>query len=134
MLIPNTSVDSLKTLLFISKKVRKNVFWGVAPTGPIQLGYLDNFRQLIQLGNIGFEVKILIASFHGYLDDLKSGMGDSITLEIADYYREVFEIMGLDLSFTNYVYSHKEYLNESYFLELIKNSNEFSVHDSMSFS
>ena len=62
--------EELKKLL----KGKKNptAYWGIAPTGPVHMGYLATMGKIFDFMKAGIKTKIMIADIHAALDDLKT--------------------------------------------------------------
>lgn len=103
-----------------------NILWGVAPTGPIHIGYLIPLNKLLDFKSLGFKLKLIIADLHAYLDDKKSSLD---TLEVrTEYYRQCFGALGLkDIK---YIYGIKDiHLNREYLEELFILSTESKIDE-----
>ena len=83
------SEEELKELL---KKDEKSAYIGFEPSGKIHLGHYLQIKKMIDLQNAGFDITILLADLHAYLN--QKGELDEIK-EIGDYNKRVFEAMGL---------------------------------------
>jgi tyrosyl-tRNA synthetase len=57
--------EDLKNLL---KKSQKKVYCGYEPSGEIHLGHLTTINKLIDLKNAGFEIIVLLADLHAFLN------------------------------------------------------------------
>ncbi len=62
--------DDLREL--IKNKKNPKAYWGVAPTGPIHIGYLASLTKIFDLEKAGIQTKIMVADVHAAMDDLKS--------------------------------------------------------------
>lgn len=62
--------DELKGLL--KSKKNPTAYWGIAPTGPVHMGYLATLGKIFDFMKAGIKTKILIADIHAALDDLKT--------------------------------------------------------------
>ncbi len=66
-------------------------YWGIAPTGPIHIGYFVPVGRFIALQRAGGRGKVLIADYHAYLDDRKTPWEE---MEVrAGYYLEVLRAL-----------------------------------------
>lgn len=81
--------EELRSLLLKSKK---RVYAGYEPSGEIHLGHLVTVNKLIDLQEAGFEVIVLLADLHAFLN--RKGTMESIR-ELADYNKKCFEGLGL---------------------------------------
>ena len=66
--------DELKELL--ESKKNPTAYWGIAPTGPVHMGYLATMGKIFDFMKAGIKTKILIADIHAALDDLKAPWGE----------------------------------------------------------
>ena len=62
--------EELRELL--TKKKTPVAYLGIAPTGPIHMGYFATFSKLFDFAQAGIKVKVLVADIHAALDDLKA--------------------------------------------------------------
>ncbi len=90
------------------------VLWGVAPTGPIHLGYVPYIFILRSLSVARVHVSLLIANYHAYLDSRKSEWRDLD--ERTQCYRTVFARVGL----ANIIESKHFYMSASYIERLFQ--------------
>jgi tyrosyl-tRNA synthetase len=71
---------------------KKRVYAGYEPSGEIHLGHLVTINKLIDLQNAGFQVVVLLADLHAYLN--RKGTMEEVR-ELAEYNRRCFEAVGL---------------------------------------
>jgi tyrosyl-tRNA synthetase len=81
--------EELRSLL--DRPVRK-VYAGYEPSGEIHLGHLVTINKLIDLRDAGFEVIVLLADLHAFLN--RKGTMEEVK-RLADYNRRCFEGLGL---------------------------------------
>ena len=62
--------DELRELL--KTKSNPTAYWGIAPTGPVHMGYLATMGKIFDFSKAGIKTKIMIADIHAALDDLKT--------------------------------------------------------------
>jgi len=105
------SEEELKELL---KKDEKSAYIGFEPSGKIHLGHYLQIKKMIDLQNAGFDIIILLADLHAYLN--QKGELNEIR-EIGDYNRRVFEAMGLK---AKYVYGSEFQLDKDYTLNVYR--------------
>ena len=105
------SEEELKELL---KKDEKSAYIGFEPSGKIHLGHYLQIKKMIDLQNAGFDITILLADLHAYLN--QKGELNEIR-EIGDYNRRVFEAMGLR---AKYVYGSEFQLDKDYTLNVYR--------------
>jgi tyrosyl-tRNA synthetase len=93
----------------------KRVYVGYEPSGVLHLGHLLTANKLIDLQDAGFEVVVLLADVHAYLND--KGTFEEIR-ETAETMKAQFLAYGLDESQTEFVYGSSYQLDEDYVLDL----------------
>ncbi|ACX73333.1 tyrosyl-tRNA synthetase [Methanocaldococcus vulcanius M7] len=103
--------DELKEVL---KKDSKSAYIGFEPSGKIHLGHYLQIKKMIDLQNAGFDIIILLADLHAYLN--QKGELEEIK-KIGDYNKRVFEAMGLR---AKYVYGSEFQLDSDYTLNVYK--------------
>ena len=81
--------DELRALL---SKDKKRVYAGYEPSGEIHLGHLVTVNKLIDLKEAGFEVVVLLADLHAFLN--RKGTMEQVG-ELAEYNKRCFEGLGL---------------------------------------
>jgi tyrosyl-tRNA synthetase len=98
----NSKMESIKrgTLEVVTEeelidKIKKDkpiAYIGYEPSGSVHLGHAITVKKMIDLQNAGFEVKILLADFHAYLN----GKGSLEEIEkISNYNKKCFRALGL---------------------------------------
>lgn len=93
----------------------KRVYVGYEPSGVLHLGHMLTATKLIDLQKAGFEVVILLADVHAYLND--KGTFEEIR-ETAERMKEQFIAYGLAESNTEFVLGSEYQLDEDYVLDL----------------
>jgi tyrosyl-tRNA synthetase len=93
----------------------KRAYVGYEPSGVLHLGHLLTANKLIDLQEAGFEVVILLADVHAYLNG--KGTFDEIR-ETAEQMQAQFLAYGLDDDKTEFVYGSSYQLDEDYVLDL----------------
>ncbi|MFC7044243.1 tyrosine--tRNA ligase [Halobacteriaceae archaeon GCM10025711] len=93
----------------------KRVYVGYEPSGVLHIGHMLTANKLIDLQEAGFEVVILLADVHAYLND--KGTFEEIR-ETAAVMREQFLAFGLDDDRTEFVLGSDYQLDEDYVLDL----------------
>lgn len=112
--------EELRALL--QKPVRR-VYAGYEPSGEIHLGHLVTANKLMDLQKAGFEVTVLLADLHAFLNH--KGTLDEIR-ETAEYNRRCFEALGLKKA--KFVLGTDLQLNRDYELLLLQLSQEVTVN------
>ena len=98
----NSKMESIKrgTLEVVTEeelidKIKKDkpiAYIGYEPSGSVHLGHAITDKKMIDLQNVGFKVKILLADFHAYLN----GKGSLEEIEeISNYNKKCFRALGL---------------------------------------
>lgn len=93
----------------------RRVYVGYEPSGVLHLGHMLTANKLIDLQECGFEVVILLADVHAYLN--KKGSFEEIQ-ETAAQMQDQFIAYGLDESETEFVYGSRYQLEEEYVLDV----------------
>jgi len=93
----------------------KRAYIGYEPSGTLHLGHLLGANKLIDLQEAGFDVVVLLADVHAYLNG--KGTFEEIR-ETAERMREQFLAYGLDEERTEFVYGSSFQLEEEYVLDL----------------
>jgi tyrosyl-tRNA synthetase len=112
--------DDLRTLL---AQPQKKVYAGYEPSGEIHLGHLVTINKLVDLQTAGFEVTILLADLHAFLN--RKGTMEKVQ-ELADYNRRCFE--GLGLKNVRYVLGSDLQLNRDYELLVLQLSQQITLN------
>ncbi|MFB6354409.1 MAG: tyrosine--tRNA ligase [Halobacteriales archaeon] len=93
----------------------RRAYVGYEPSGVLHLGHMLTANKLIDLQDAGFEVVVLLADVHAYLNG--KGTFEAIR-ETAERMREQFLAYGLDAERTEFVYGSSYQLEEDYVLDL----------------
>jgi tyrosyl-tRNA synthetase len=112
--------DDLRSLL---NKPTKKVYAGYEPSGEIHLGHLVTVNKLVDLQAAGFEVVVLLADVHAFLN--RKGTMEKVK-ELADYNRRCFE--GLGLKNVQYVLGSDLQLNRDYELLVLQLSQQITLN------
>ncbi|MDO9034620.1 MAG: tyrosine--tRNA ligase [Methanoregula sp.] len=112
--------DDLRSLL---KKPTKKVYAGYEPSGEIHLGHLVTINKLVDLQSAGFDVVVLLADVHAFLN--RKGTMEKVK-ELADYNRRCFE--GLGLKNVQYVLGSDLQLNRDYELLVLQLSQQITLN------
>ena len=109
-------VDELKEKL---EKEHPIAYTGYEPSGKIHLGHAVTIMKLKQLQDLGFQIKILLADYHAFLNG--KGTVEEIA-ETAEYNKRCFQGLGL-ADDTEYILGSSfqtgsEYTNDVYQLEV----------------
>jgi len=111
--------DELNTLLLQPKKT---VYAGYEPSGEIHLGHLVTINKLVDLQNAGFDVIVLLADLHAFLN--RKGTMEKVG-ELAEYNRRCFE--GLGLKSVKYVLGSDLQLSRDYELLVLQLSQQITL-------
>jgi tyrosyl-tRNA synthetase len=112
--------DDLRALLL---KDRKRVYAGYEPSGEIHLGHLVTVNKLIDLKEAGFEVVVLLADLHAFLN--RKGTMEQVG-ELATYNKRCFE--GLGLRDVRYVLGSELQLSPDYQLMVLRLSQQITLN------
>src|SRR5271157_2776425 len=112
--------EELKSIL---NKPKKHVYAGYEPSGEIHLGHLVTVNKLVDLKAAGFEVTVLLADLHAFLNR-KGTMAE--VRELADYNRRCFE--GLGLKDVRFVLGSDLQLNPDYELLMLRLSQQITLN------
>ena len=107
--------EELKNL--IESKEKPRAYVGYEPSGEIHLGHLMTVNKLIDLQSAGFEIVILLADVHAYLNE--KGDFEEIR-EIAEYNKKAFVALGLDESKARFVLGSEYQLEKDYTLDVLR--------------
>ncbi|NYT07570.1 MAG: tyrosine--tRNA ligase [Methanomicrobiales archaeon] len=112
--------DELRVLLARDKK---RVYAGYEPSGEIHLGHLVTVNKLIDLKEAGFEVVVLLADLHAFLN--RKGTMEQVR-ELAEYNKRCFE--GLGLRDVEYVLGSELQLAPDYQLKVLQLSQQITLN------
>jgi tyrosyl-tRNA synthetase len=101
----------------------KTVYAGYEPSGEIHLGHLVTINKLVDLQAAGFEVIVLLADLHAFLN--RKGTMEKVR-ELAEYNQRCFE--GLGLKNVRYVLGSDLQLNRDYELLLLQLSQQITLN------
>ena len=107
--------EELRELLETNEKPRAYV--GYEPSGEIHLGHMMTVNKLLDLQNAGFDVVVLLADVHAYLNE--KGDFEEIR-KIAEYNKAAFIALGLDERKTEFVLGSEFQLSRDYVLDVLK--------------
>lgn len=111
--------EELNSLLLLPKKT---VYAGYEPSGEIHLGHLVTINKLVDLQNAGFDVIVLLADLHAFLN--RKGTMERVG-ELAEYNRRCFE--GLGLKNVRYVLGSDLQLSRDYELLVLQLSQQITL-------
>ena len=112
--------DDLRALL---TQPHKKVYAGYEPSGEIHLGHLVTVNKLVDLQNAGFEIIVLLADLHAFLN--RKGTMEKVG-ELAEYNQRCFE--GLGLKNVKYVLGSDLQLNRDYELLVLQLSQQITLN------
>ena len=107
--------EELERLL--EAKESPTAYVGYEPSGKIHMGHVLTVNKLIDLQNAGFEVTVLLADVHAYLNE--KGTMEEVR-GIADFNKECFIALGLEEGKTKFVYGSDYQLEPGYMLNVLK--------------
>lgn len=100
----------------------KRVYAGYEPSGEIHLGHLVTINKLMDLRDAGFDVVVLLADLHAYLN--RKGTMEEVG-QLADYNRRCFEAVGL--TGVEFVLGSEFQLSPDYQLDVLRLSQKISL-------
>jgi tyrosyl-tRNA synthetase len=112
--------DDLRALL---ARPTKRVYAGYEPSGEIHLGHLVTVNKLVDLQAAGFEVTVLLADLHAFLN--RKGTMERVK-ELAEYNKRCFE--GLGLKNVTYVLGSDLQLSPDYQLLVLQLSQQITLN------
>ncbi len=112
--------EELRSLL---GQTQKKVYAGYEPSGEIHLGHLVTINKLVDLQAAGFEVTVLLADLHAFLN--RKGTMEKVG-ELAEYNKRCFE--GLGLKNVKYVLGSDLQLNRDYELLVLQLSQQITLN------
>jgi tyrosyl-tRNA synthetase len=112
--------DDLRALL---ARPTKRVYAGYEPSGEIHLGHLVTVNKLVDLQVAGFEVTVLLADLHAFLN--RKGTMERVK-ELAEYNKRCFE--GLGLKNVTYVLGSDLQLSPDYQLLVLQLSQQITLN------
>ena len=112
--------DELRALV---QKPEKRVYAGYEPSGEIHLGHLVTINKLVDLQAAGFEVTVLLADLHAFLN--RKGTMERVG-ELAEYNKKCFE--GLGLKNVRYVLGSDLQLSREYQLLVLQLSQQVTLN------
>ena len=112
--------DEFRALL---AQPHKKVYAGYEPSGEIHLGHLVTINKLVDLQIAGFEVIVLLADLHAFLN--RKGTMEKVR-ELSDYNKRCFE--GLGLKNVTYVLGSDLQLSREYELLVLQLSQQITLN------
>lgn len=109
----------------LNKKKAPRAYVGYEPSGKIHMGHVLTVNKLIDLQKAGFEITVLLADVHAYLN--RKGTLEEVR-KIADYNKRCFIALGLDKEKTNFVYGSDYQLGAEYMLNVLKLSRSVTLN------
>ncbi|WP_440953314.1 tyrosine--tRNA ligase [Methanococcoides sp. FTZ1] len=109
----------------LESKEHPSAYTGYEPSGKIHMGHVLTVNKLLDLQNSGFEITVLLADVHAYMN--QKGTMEEVR-KIADYNKECFLALGLDPEKTNFVYGSDFQLSPEYMLNVLKLTQSTSLN------
>ncbi|RLI81199.1 MAG: tyrosine--tRNA ligase [Archaeoglobales archaeon] len=110
-------VTENELLELLETKEKPRAYVGYEPSGEIHLGHIMTVQKLIDLQMAGFEIVVLLADLHAYLNE--KGDFDEIR-KIAEFNRRAFVALGLDEGKAKFVLGSDFQLESDYMLDVLK--------------
>lgn len=112
-------------LKYLIGQAKKSVYAGYEPSGEIHLGHLVTINKLIDLRDAGFDVIVLLADLHAFLN--QKGTMDEVK-DLADYNRRCFEGAGLKGKGVKFVLGTDLQLEAGYELNILRLSQQITLN------
>jgi tyrosyl-tRNA synthetase len=118
------TVDELKTL--IEEKERPTSYIGIEPSGLMHIGTIICIDKVKDLLDSGFQVTVLLADWHAYLNDKLGGdIGD--IQDCGEYLKDCFYAFGVDSKDLHFVYATDILDNMEYWEKVLRISKKSSL-------
>ncbi len=101
-----------------------SAYAGYEPSGKIHLGHVLTVNKLLDLQKAGFEITVLLADLHAYLN--QKGTLEEVR-KVADYNKRCFIALGLDAEETKFVYGSDFQLDPGYMLNVLQLTQSVSL-------
>jgi tyrosyl-tRNA synthetase len=112
--------DELKSVI---AQPAKRVYAGYEPSGEIHLGHLVTINKLVDMRDAGFDVVVLLADLHAFLN--RKGTMEEVR-ELAEYNRRCFEAVGL--TGVEFVLGSEVQLDAGYELSVLELSQQITLN------
>ncbi len=117
--------DELKVI--IEEKERPSAYIGIEPSGLMHIGSIICIGKVKDLLNSGFEVTILLADWHAYLNDKLGGDIENIRT-CGEYIKDCFRAFGADSNELKFVYATDLLDSIDYWEKVLRISKKSSLH------
>ncbi len=117
-------VVTLQELKELMKKKEKKAYIGFEPSGLVHLGWLMCADKVKDLVKAGFDVKILLADWHAWINDKLNGDIDAIKT-CGEYIKDAFNAMGV--KGIEYVYASDLVKDDNYWHLVLKIAKETTL-------
>ncbi|WP_292485262.1 tyrosine--tRNA ligase [Methanohalobium sp.] len=109
----------------VATKNRPTAYVGYEPSGKIHMGHVLTVNKLIDLQRSGFDITVLLADIHAYLN--QKGSLEEVR-ELAEQNKRCFLALGLDPEKTRFVFGSDFQMNHDYMLNVLKLTQETSLN------
>lgn len=106
----------------------RRAYVGYEPSGDLHLGHLVTINKLVDLQKAGYEVVILLADIHAWLNKKRETLAE--IHDIAESMRELFLASGLKPNKTEFVYGSDFQQDDDYVMDVWKLMTEVSINKS----
>lgn len=110
----------------LSKKDRPRVYLGIEPSGIAHIGWIIVTSKVRDLLEADFEVIILLADWHAYLNDKFGGDLDKIQIA-GEYIKDCFSAFGVETGKLKYIYASEMVNEKSYWEKVLRISKNSSL-------
>ncbi len=101
----------------VNSKYHPSAYVGYEPSGKVHMGHVLTVNKLLDLQQAGFNITVLLADVHAYLNE--KGTMDEVR-KIAEYNKRCFIALGLDEKRTDFVLGSSYQLEPDYMLDVLK--------------
>ena len=118
-LIANTSeiVSENELIELLSNNKNPRAYIGFEPSGLAHIGWIIQVEKVKDLTNTGFDVIILLADWHAYINDKLNGNMENILI-CAKYMEDCFNALGIDKKKTKFIYV-KDLIDIEYWSKIV---------------
>lgn len=109
------TLEELQEML--DARERPRAYVGYETSGNIHLGHMLTANKLLDMQRAGFDVVVLLADLHAYLNE--KGSLEEVR-KIADYNKECFIALGLNPERTEFVYGTEYQLRPEYVIKVLQ--------------
>ena len=117
-------IVTMEELRELMNKEEKKAYIGFEPSGLVHLGWLMCADKVKDLVDVGFDVTILLADWHAWINDKLGGNMEAIRTG-GEYIKDAFRAMGVEGA--NYIYASDIISDEKYWGLVLKIAKQTSL-------